>query len=142
MHDAGGDRGQTVAALDRYIPQMRRQGFRFVTVTQALRTALAAPNSSQHSAGVVAPASTGLSWRGRAMVWTVQVARHGLVAVTVALLIAGVLTIARSVLLFAAAWRHVRRRRGRLTRSTWPPRAGRLRARCTEAARRRAGWST
>ena len=31
LHDAGGDRSQTVAALDRLIPQLQAQGYRFTT---------------------------------------------------------------------------------------------------------------
>ena len=37
MHDAGGDRSETVAALDRYIPMMTAKGYRFTTVTDARR---------------------------------------------------------------------------------------------------------
>src|SRR6185436_9450508 len=33
LHDAGGDRSQTVAALDRLIPEMQRDGFTFTTVS-------------------------------------------------------------------------------------------------------------
>ncbi len=33
MHDAGGDRSETVTALDQYIPQMQAKGYRFTTVT-------------------------------------------------------------------------------------------------------------
>jgi peptidoglycan/xylan/chitin deacetylase (PgdA/CDA1 family) len=33
LHDAGGDRSETVAALDRLIPQMQRDGFIFTTVS-------------------------------------------------------------------------------------------------------------
>ena len=33
LHDAGGDRSQTVAALDRLIPELQAQGYRFDTVT-------------------------------------------------------------------------------------------------------------
>lgn len=36
QHDGGGDRSQTLAALPREIEALRRQGYRFVTVTQML----------------------------------------------------------------------------------------------------------
>jgi peptidoglycan/xylan/chitin deacetylase (PgdA/CDA1 family) len=36
MHDGGGDRGETVAALPRIITTLRRRGYRFVTVTKLL----------------------------------------------------------------------------------------------------------
>jgi peptidoglycan-N-acetylglucosamine deacetylase len=115
MHDAGGDRSQTVVALDRYIPEMKRRGFRFVTVTQALDLGADA-SSGGH---LVAPASGDRVWRGRAMVWTVQIARGSLTALAVALLLAGALAISRSVLLFAGAWRHAGRRRSK--RWSWGP---------------------
>jgi cellulose synthase/poly-beta-1,6-N-acetylglucosamine synthase-like glycosyltransferase/peptidoglycan/xylan/chitin deacetylase (PgdA/CDA1 family) len=133
MHDAGGDRSQTVAALDRYIPEMKRRGFRFVTVTQALDAARAAPSgdvtgpadvapaAGERAVGdrFVAPASRSLVWRGRAMISIVQVSRFGLIVVTVAMLLAGVLTVARVALLFVASWRHVRQRRS--PRWSWGP---------------------
>src|SRR5215210_2826582 len=34
MHDGGGDRRQTLAALERLVPRLRERGFRFVTVSQ------------------------------------------------------------------------------------------------------------
>lgn len=37
MHDGGGNRSQTVAALPRIIHTLRRRGYRFVTVTRLLR---------------------------------------------------------------------------------------------------------
>ena len=36
MHDGGGDRTQTIAAVQRIVPQLRRQGYRFVTVPRLL----------------------------------------------------------------------------------------------------------
>jgi len=36
LHDSGGDRSQTVAALDILIPQLKAQGYRFTTVSEAL----------------------------------------------------------------------------------------------------------
>ena len=36
LHDAGGDRSQTVAALPRIITELRKHGFRFVTVSQLM----------------------------------------------------------------------------------------------------------
>src|SRR5215211_2322480 len=34
MHDGGGDRSQTVAALEQLVPRLRRRGFRFVTTSE------------------------------------------------------------------------------------------------------------
>jgi peptidoglycan/xylan/chitin deacetylase (PgdA/CDA1 family) len=39
MHDAGGPRGQTAAALPAIVRQLRRRGYRFVTVPELLRKA-------------------------------------------------------------------------------------------------------
>ncbi|HKD96378.1 MAG TPA: polysaccharide deacetylase family protein, partial [Micromonosporaceae bacterium] len=36
MHDSGGDRSQTVAALAQLIPRLQAQGYRFVTISEAL----------------------------------------------------------------------------------------------------------
>jgi peptidoglycan/xylan/chitin deacetylase (PgdA/CDA1 family) len=38
MHDGGGDRSQTVAAVARLIPELRRRGYRLVTVPELLDT--------------------------------------------------------------------------------------------------------
>jgi hypothetical protein len=60
LHDAGGDRAQTVAALDRLIPTLKAQGYRFTTV----RDALGLPPYQE--------AATGELWRGRALLWATQ----------------------------------------------------------------------
>ena len=54
LHDSGGDRAQTVAALDQAIPRLQTQGYRFVTISEALRL----PAS--------APATKAQRWRGHA----------------------------------------------------------------------------
>ena len=36
MHDAGGDRSETVAALDRLIPELKAQGYTFTTVSKGV----------------------------------------------------------------------------------------------------------
>jgi cellulose synthase/poly-beta-1,6-N-acetylglucosamine synthase-like glycosyltransferase/peptidoglycan/xylan/chitin deacetylase (PgdA/CDA1 family) len=54
MHDAGGNRAQTVAALDTLIPRLQAQGYRFVTISQALGLP-AAPRATEHQ-----------RWRGAA----------------------------------------------------------------------------
>lgn len=38
LHDAGGDRSQTVAALKQFIPQLKARGYQFVTVKELLST--------------------------------------------------------------------------------------------------------
>ena len=36
FHDAGGDRSQTVQALERILPELKKQGYTFVTVSELL----------------------------------------------------------------------------------------------------------
>jgi cellulose synthase/poly-beta-1,6-N-acetylglucosamine synthase-like glycosyltransferase/peptidoglycan/xylan/chitin deacetylase (PgdA/CDA1 family) len=54
LHDSGGDRAQTVAALDVLIPRLQARGYRFVTVSEGVGL----PSSP--------PASPGQRWRGQA----------------------------------------------------------------------------
>ncbi len=56
LHDAGGDRSNTVAALGMVIPQLQREGFRFVTVSHLMGQprAVAMPPVTGHEAVVVA----------------------------------------------------------------------------------------
>ncbi|WP_250037517.1 bifunctional polysaccharide deacetylase/glycosyltransferase family 2 protein [Paractinoplanes maris] len=100
LHDAGGDRSQTVAALDRLIPQLQKRGYKFSTVSAAI-------------GGQVNPAAgDDAVWRGRALVWTVGVADVVLAVLWALLITAGGLIVIRTLILFAFAWRHSRHRRG------------------------------
>jgi cellulose synthase/poly-beta-1,6-N-acetylglucosamine synthase-like glycosyltransferase len=117
MHDAGGDRAQTVAALDRFIPLMRARGYRFTTVTQGLNLTLADPTKVASGPVPVQAenpaASPADQWRGGALIWAVRIA-DGLLAFLEWLFIAvGLLTLARTLLLFVLAGRHARMRRSR-----------------------------
>jgi cellulose synthase/poly-beta-1,6-N-acetylglucosamine synthase-like glycosyltransferase/peptidoglycan/xylan/chitin deacetylase (PgdA/CDA1 family) len=97
MHDSGGDRSQTVAALDVLIPRLQAQGYRFTTVSEGLGLA-GAP-----------PASAGQRLRGYALRW-VQLAGAGLArAMTVLMLVAVVLAGLRLLVQMFCAWLHVRR---------------------------------
>jgi cellulose synthase/poly-beta-1,6-N-acetylglucosamine synthase-like glycosyltransferase len=58
-----------------------------------------------------APAS--LVWRGKAMVWAVQIAEHALQILVGLIVVIGVLSIIRTLLLFGASYRHARSRRGK-----------------------------
>ena len=40
MHDGGGDRSQTVEAVDRIIPELQEEGYRFVTVNELVQAIL------------------------------------------------------------------------------------------------------
>ncbi len=107
FHDGGGNRAQTVAALPAIIEKLKSQGYRFATVTGALKLA----------SGDVAVG--GSQWLvGRTLVLTQQAADHTVAVLAVALIIMSVLTIVRLLLLVCFAFAH-RRREWRLTR--WIP---------------------
>jgi cellulose synthase/poly-beta-1,6-N-acetylglucosamine synthase-like glycosyltransferase/peptidoglycan/xylan/chitin deacetylase (PgdA/CDA1 family) len=103
MHDAGGDRAETVAALQRYIPAMQARGYTFTSVSQAVQPHLTTPMN--------VTASTSERWRGRALVWTVQAADSFMRVLWWLLIVIGALTVLRALLLFGVAAWHARRRR-------------------------------
>jgi cellulose synthase/poly-beta-1,6-N-acetylglucosamine synthase-like glycosyltransferase len=104
FHDGGGDRSQTVAALERLVPRLRARGYEFVRVSELV-------GWRRDDAEV--PAGTWARVRGRTLIATLAVARWT-TAVLVALLVAATaLFLLRSLLLFAFARHHVKRIRGR-----------------------------
>ncbi|MER5703874.1 glycosyltransferase [Micromonospora sp. NPDC002296] len=117
-HDAGGDRAQTVAALDRFIPLMKERGYRFTTATEGLNLTLAAAGIDHRVTGN--PVASGAErWQGRMLVWAVQGADRTLTLFGALFVLVGVLTVGRTVLLLLLAGRHARRRRARDW--TWGP---------------------
>ncbi|MEV4760182.1 glycosyltransferase [Micromonospora sp. NPDC049559] len=111
FHDAGGDRAETVAALNRFIPEMKARGFRFTTVTEGLNLALATSATPQTVAAT--PARTADRWRGAALMWVVRIADGVIDGLGVLFVVVGVLALGRTLLLFVLAGRHARRRRSR-----------------------------
>jgi cellulose synthase/poly-beta-1,6-N-acetylglucosamine synthase-like glycosyltransferase/peptidoglycan/xylan/chitin deacetylase (PgdA/CDA1 family) len=114
LHDGGGDRSQTVAAVRELIPLLRARGFRFVTVSQL----------DGLTRSVAEPATRG--WprsRGAIFVFSVGVAYALTVVVSLILVMIGVLVLARALLLFALAARHVRLTRRRVADDYLPPAA-------------------
>ncbi|HEY9290885.1 MAG TPA: bifunctional polysaccharide deacetylase/glycosyltransferase family 2 protein [Microlunatus sp.] len=103
MHDSGGNRSQTVAALRRLIPELRAEGYRFETVSQVARVPLQQP----------APAPQQIA--GRAMVTELRLSSFVVSAMDIMLIIAGALALLRAILVIAAARRHSR------NRPTYPP---------------------
>jgi cellulose synthase/poly-beta-1,6-N-acetylglucosamine synthase-like glycosyltransferase/peptidoglycan/xylan/chitin deacetylase (PgdA/CDA1 family) len=102
MHDGGGDRSQTLAALNLLIPRAEARGYRFATVGDAV--GLHQP---------VRPAGTLDRWQGRALVAALTVTNGALTLLTWLLYAAGALTVLRAVAVVVAAHRHRRvRRRG------------------------------
>ena len=107
FHDSGGDRAQTVAALPAIIERLKAEGYRFATVTSALKLA----------DGDV-PVVASQRFAGRALVLTQEAADHAVAVLAVALITMSVLTVLRLLLLVGFAMAH-RRRERRLFR--WIP---------------------
>ncbi|CAL9547590.1 glycosyltransferase [Streptomyces sp. Tu 3180] len=108
MHDSGGDRSQTVAALDRFLPDLKEQGYEFDNLTEAL----GAP--SAHS-----PVTGADLWKGKAWIFLVQASEKITGVLVVGLAIIGTLVIARFVLMLLLSGAHARRVRRRGFR--WGP---------------------
>ncbi|MFD4834978.1 glycosyltransferase [Streptomyces uncialis] len=103
MHDSGGDRSQTVAALDRFIPDLAAKGYRFTNLSEALGT------PSAHTP------VTGLDrWKGQAWIVLVQAADTITVVLAAGLAVIGFLVITRFGLMLLLSFLHARkvRRRG------------------------------
>ncbi len=98
MHDAGGNRAETVRALPQIITRLRARGYRFVTVTGGLGL----------PAGDV-PATPAQRLEGLALVITQQAADHAVALLAVLLVAASALTVARVLLLAGFARAHRRR---------------------------------
>jgi cellulose synthase/poly-beta-1,6-N-acetylglucosamine synthase-like glycosyltransferase/peptidoglycan/xylan/chitin deacetylase (PgdA/CDA1 family) len=104
MHDSGGDRAQTVAALDRFIPEMKQRGYRFTTVSGGVGRSVAGLGGERDAA-------TSQVIRGALLVWAVRIADGTVRALWILLVAVGVLTLARTLMLFGFAIAHTRRRR-------------------------------
>ncbi|TDQ00415.1 bifunctional polysaccharide deacetylase/glycosyltransferase family 2 protein [Labedaea rhizosphaerae] len=100
MHDGGGDRGQTVAALGELLPRLLHAGWRVDTVGHTF--------GAQH---VTAPAGKANRLSGAVLLFAVDLADVTSAALTVLLVIAAALAAARTVVVLAATWTHVRRER-------------------------------
>ncbi len=100
LHDGGGDRAQTVAALDVLIPQMQARGYRFTTVSAAL---------GLPAAPVALPSQR---LRGRVVRWAQLTGAALARSLTVLTLVAIVLSGLRLVIQVWCARRHARRRPG------------------------------
>lgn len=108
MHDAGGDRSQTVAALNRLIPRLRADGYRFATVTGAVGLPPLNPPAGARDrlVGRILLGTTGLA------LGVVSFVQWGMLAI-------GVLVILRFIVMVVVARRH--RRRGHDPSWRWGP---------------------
>ncbi|MDA8436420.1 MAG: bifunctional polysaccharide deacetylase/glycosyltransferase family 2 protein [Actinomycetales bacterium] len=110
MHDGGGDRAQTVAALPTLIQDLRARGDRLTTVSQAVGVG-----------GAELSATTGQRVAGTALVAVVLASVWVLRLLTVLLLVFLVLGVLRALLLLVFARRHVRQRRAVGGAEPWNP---------------------
>ncbi|MFI8243081.1 bifunctional polysaccharide deacetylase/glycosyltransferase family 2 protein [Streptomyces sp. NPDC085866] len=108
MHDGGGDRSQTVAALSALIPRLKAHGFRFATVGAAVGMA-----------GPVQPAGLGDRLQGMAFIKMLQGGDLAVWLLGVLMYAAGAISVLRAAVVLVAARRH-RRLRSR-SRSWGPP---------------------
>lgn len=99
MHDGGGDRSQTLAALQHLIPTLKARGFRFSTVSDAV--------------GIPQPVrAAGAIERGRglAVMGAIRLTDVVLAVITWLLYAAGGLSVLRAITTVVAARRHARER--------------------------------
>ncbi|MFE2714588.1 glycosyltransferase [Streptomyces mirabilis] len=98
MHDSGGDRHQTVQALDRFVPELQERGYRFQNLTEALDAA------SAHTQ------VTGLELcKGKAWVYLVRASDNVTDVLVVGIAIIGVLVFARFGMMLLLSALHARR---------------------------------
>ncbi|MER5840962.1 glycosyltransferase [Streptomyces prasinus] len=102
MHDSGGDRSQTVEALDRMLPDLKKDGYAFDNLTEALD----APSA-------MSPVTGSELWKGKAWIFLVQASEKVTGALAVGLAIVGTLVIGRFVLMLVLSAVHARRVRRR-----------------------------
>ena len=104
LHDGGGDRSQTLAAVERLVPRLRTRGFRFVTVSQ-----LAGLSRAQ----VELPAREWERAQGLVLMVTLAAARWTTTVLAVLLVLVTALFVIRMAVLFVLARRHARLVRAR-----------------------------
>ncbi|MFC3573626.1 glycosyltransferase [Streptomyces yaanensis] len=110
MHDGGGDRSQTVAALSALVPRLKAQGFKFATVSGAVGMAepVRSAGLGDHLQGL---ALIQLLRGGDWVVWLLGVLMYA----------AGAISVLRAAVVLIAARRHRRLRTGHRGRSWGPP---------------------
>jgi cellulose synthase/poly-beta-1,6-N-acetylglucosamine synthase-like glycosyltransferase/peptidoglycan/xylan/chitin deacetylase (PgdA/CDA1 family) len=102
MHDGGGDRSETVAALERLIPELRSRGFTFVGLSELLGTG---------SRAVDPPATSSQHVRGEMLIGSLTAARLLTDFLAFLLLPVMVLAIIRAIAVVGLARAHAARRR-------------------------------
>ncbi|MFL5908320.1 MAG: bifunctional polysaccharide deacetylase/glycosyltransferase family 2 protein [Solirubrobacterales bacterium] len=102
MHDGGGDRSETVAALEQLVPELRARGFEFVSLDQLLGA-----GANQ----IDLPASGGQEVRGALLIGSLTAARLLTDFLAALLLPVMVLAILRAIAVVTLARMHAARRR-------------------------------
>ncbi|GAA4983604.1 hypothetical protein GCM10025734_05890 [Kitasatospora paranensis] len=100
LHDAGGDRAQTVTALGRIIDRLQGQGYRFTTISDALGASSA-----------MTPVHGYQLWAGKGFIWASRVAVLTLPVLVGLLAAVGFLNFGRFALMIVLAPIHARRSR-------------------------------
>jgi cellulose synthase/poly-beta-1,6-N-acetylglucosamine synthase-like glycosyltransferase/peptidoglycan/xylan/chitin deacetylase (PgdA/CDA1 family) len=98
MHDSGGDRHQTVQALDRFLPELQERGYRFQNLTEALD----APSAHTQVTGLEL-------WKGKAWVYLVRASDGVTDVLVVGIAIIGVLVFTRFGMMLLLSALHARR---------------------------------
>jgi cellulose synthase/poly-beta-1,6-N-acetylglucosamine synthase-like glycosyltransferase/peptidoglycan/xylan/chitin deacetylase (PgdA/CDA1 family) len=112
LHDGGGNRSETIAALERVVPQLRARGFRFVRVSDL---------ADLPAYEVELPTDDWARMKGRLLLGTLAVARWTTAVLAGMLVAAAALFLARIVLLFGFARRHAGLVRRRAPAETFAP---------------------
>jgi cellulose synthase/poly-beta-1,6-N-acetylglucosamine synthase-like glycosyltransferase/peptidoglycan/xylan/chitin deacetylase (PgdA/CDA1 family) len=110
LHDAGGDRSQTVTALSTLIPRLKARGFRFATVGAAVGMA-----------GPVQRAGLADRLQGMALIDVLRAGDRTVWLLGVLMYAAGAISVLRAAVVLVAARRHRRLRSRRPGRAWGPP---------------------
>jgi poly-beta-1,6 N-acetyl-D-glucosamine synthase len=97
MHDGGGNRTRTVAALGSVIHDLKGRGYRFVSVSQLAHLSRAV---------VMPPVTTSVRLRSEALPWTLRISSWAANSFTIFAVLAAVLAVLRSIVLALFARRH------------------------------------
>ncbi|WP_354643284.1 bifunctional polysaccharide deacetylase/glycosyltransferase family 2 protein [Kitasatospora camelliae] len=100
LHDAGGDRTQTVQALGEIIDRLEKDGYRFASISEALG-----------ATSTTVPVHGYQLWAGKTFILLTQISVHLLPWLIGLLSVVGVLVFGRFALMLVLAIRHVRRTR-------------------------------
>jgi cellulose synthase/poly-beta-1,6-N-acetylglucosamine synthase-like glycosyltransferase/peptidoglycan/xylan/chitin deacetylase (PgdA/CDA1 family) len=112
LHDGGGDRSQTVEALPALIDRYRAAGYRFTTVSGGLGLA---------DDAVTRPAGALRGLQGEFLGLAVRVSFGLVTVIGWVILLLGLLSLLRTILVVALARRHVRVSAGRVAGDQWLP---------------------